>query len=109
MAKADTTSLQSIHDQLGSVLEARVTELMTQIKTAQALTRQIARTEEEIERQRMLRERLEGDLGPLKHEAASLATETEALRAELEDVSDAVDRLSAIRDELKALAAATNG
>lgn len=109
MAQADDASLQAIHDQLGAALESRVTELMTHIKTAQALSRQIARTEEEIERQRLLREKLEADLGPQRELAARLASETEALQAELDGTTDVVERLEALKGELEQLQAGTEG
>ncbi len=107
MSKAETASLQSVQEQLQEILELRVTELMTQIKAAQAVSRQIARTEEEVERQRMLRERLEVEVGPLRREAAELTAETQALQAELDGVKSAVSRLREIRNELAALRSST--
>jgi len=98
-----TPSLQAIQDQLTAVLEERVTELMTQIKATQALSRQIARTEEEIERQRLLQERLEGELGPLRRESAQLQTQTSALQAEVDELLDSVSRMRNIREELLAI------
>ncbi|MCA9572169.1 MAG: hypothetical protein KC656_30225 [Myxococcales bacterium] len=103
MSNGDHMSLQAIHDQLGAVLEDRVTELMTHIKTAQALSRQIARTEEEIERQRRLRETLEADLGPMRKEADELAAATEQLASKVKGAKGAVERLKALRDELSAM------
>ena len=66
------TSLQAIQDQLSSILEEKITGLMTHIKASQALSRQIARTEEEVERQRLLRDQLEAELSPKRQEAAEL-------------------------------------
>lgn len=109
MSKADMPSqdqlpsLGAIHDQLGALLEARVTELMSEIKASQALTRQIARTEEEIERQRLLKDKLEGELGPLRQQADQLHADVTALRDEVDGVADAVARLEEIQSELAAL------
>lgn len=100
---ASSTSLQAIQEQLAAILEDRVTELMTQIKATQALSRQIARTEEETERQRLLQERLEAELGPLRHEAARLSTETQRLQGEVDELLDSVSRMRNIREELLAI------
>ncbi len=100
---ADKASLAAIQEQLSAVLEERVTELMSHLKASQTLTRQIARTEEEIERHRMLSERLAAELGPLRTEAARLSSETTALQAQFDDVSGSVARLKEIREELQAL------
>lgn len=100
---SEATNVRAIHDQLATLLEERVTELMTEIKTSQALTRQIARTEEEIERQQLLKDKLEAELGPMRARAADLAAETEELRGQLEDAGDVVARLTEIREELEAL------
>jgi archaellum component FlaC len=103
MTLSDNASLQAIQDQLSDLLEARVTDLMTQIKATQAISRQIARTEEEIERQQLLQERLETELGPLREEAASLRVETETLQSEVDDLLDNVSRMRNIREELLAI------
>jgi|JI10StandDraft_1071094.scaffolds.fasta_scaffold143915_2 chromosome segregation ATPase len=104
-----TPSLQAIQDQLTAVLEERVTDLMTQIKSTQALSRQIARTEEEIERQRLLQERLEAELGPLRHESAQLQAQTQALQGEVDELLDSVSRMRNIREELLAIKGGTPG
>ncbi|MCB9664566.1 MAG: hypothetical protein H6732_10680 [Alphaproteobacteria bacterium] len=106
---SEATNVRAIHDQLATLLEERVTELMTEIKTSQALTRQIARTEEEIERQQLLKDKLEAELGPLRTRAAELASETEELRTQLDDAGDLVARLGEIREELEALQAGGQG
>lgn len=103
MSNADHASLQAVHDQLSGILEDRVTELMTQIKTAQALSRQIARTEEEIERQQLLKEKLEGEIGPLTAKASALRGEVEALQASVDSAGGAAARLAEIKAELEAL------
>ena len=76
---------------------------MTQIKSTQALSRQIARTEEELDRQRLLQERLEADLAPLRSEATALSAETSALQAEVDALLDSVSRMRAIKEELLAI------
>lgn len=104
MSSHDTTpSLASIQDQLTAILEARVTELMAQVKTTQAISRQIARTEEEVERQRLLQERLEAELGPLRQEAARLSAETGTLQSEVDELLESVSRMRNIREELLAI------
>lgn len=103
MSQSDLPSLQAVQDQLTAILEARVTELMTQIKATQALSRQIARTEEEVERQRLLQEKLEADLAPLRQEAAELKTQNESLQAEVDDLLESVSRMRNIREELLAI------
>ena len=104
MARSDQgSSLQQIQEQLTAILEERVTELMTQIKTTQALSRQIARTEEEVERQRLLQEKLESELLPLREEAASLQAETATLQAEVDDLLAKVASFRSSREGLLAL------
>ncbi len=103
MSGSDTLSLQAIQERLSEILEERVTELMTQIKATQALSRQIARTEEEVERQRLLQEQMEAELGPLREEASQLKTETDALQAEVDELLDSVTRMRDIREELLAI------
>lgn len=106
MAKADTPSLQAIQEQLGAILEERVTELMAQIKATQALVRRVARTEEEIERQKLLAERLEAEVVPLREEASQLSEHTASLHAEVSQLAGATVRLRELRAELEALASA---
>lgn len=103
MTHSDHSSLQAIQEQLADVLESRVTELMTEIKASQALSRQIARTEEELDRQRMLRERLQADLQPLRDEAATLKSETSTLQGEVDDLLASISRMRNIREELLAI------
>lgn len=103
MPNADSPNLARIQDELSAVLEERVTELMTQIKATQALSRQIARSEEEIERQRMLQERLETELGPLRQEAASLQAETASLQSEVDELLESIAKMRNIREELLAI------
>ena len=100
---ATTHNLGQIEEQLKAVLEERLTDLMTQIKSTQALSRQIARTEEELDRQRLLQERLEADLAPLRSEATALQAETSALQAEVDALLDSVSRMRAIQEELLAI------
>jgi hypothetical protein len=100
---ATTHNLGQIEEQLKAVLEERLTDLMTQIKSTQALSRQIARTEEELDRQRLLQERLEADLAPLRSEATALSAETSALQAEVDALLDSVSRMRAIKEELLAI------
>lgn len=100
---ADKSSLHAIQEQLSAVLEERLTELMSHLKASQALTRQIARTEEEIERHRLLSERLATELGPLRTEASRLSAETTALQGQFDDVAGSVARLKEIREELRIL------
>lgn len=107
MPNADKPSLHAIQEQLSAVLEERVTELMTHIKASQGLARQVARTEEEIERHRALSARLASELGPLQQEAARLSAETAALQGQVTDASASVTRLREIREELHALAGRT--
>jgi archaellum component FlaC len=107
MSVSDNASLQAIQEQLSGLLEERVTELMAQIKATQALSRQIARTEEEIERQRLLQEKLENDLGPLREEAAALRAETESLQSEVDELLESVSRMRHLREELLAIKPST--
>ncbi len=100
---AHKPSLHAIQEQLSAVLEERVTELMSHLKSSQSLARQIARTDEEIERHRVLSERLATELGPLRAEASRLAAETHALQAQFDDVAGSVARLKEIREELRIL------
>lgn len=100
---SETLSLQAIQERLSAILEERVTELMTHIKATQALSRQIARTEEEVERQRLLQEKLEAELGPLREEATTLQAETDGLQAEVDALVDSVNRMRDIREELLAI------
>jgi archaellum component FlaC len=103
MSGSESLSLQAIQERLSAILEERVTDLMTQIKSTQALSRQIARTEEEVERQRLLQEKLQAELGPLREEASALKAETDDLQAEVDDLLDSVARMRDIREELLAI------
>lgn len=103
MSSADNLSLQAIQEQLNTILEARIVELMTHIKAAQSVARQIARTEEEIGRQKLLREQLESELGPLRAESAQLQGETEALQGEVDSLLESISRMRNIREELMAI------
>ena len=100
MSLSEPADLREVQEHLSAILEERVTDLMTQIKATQALSRQIARTEEEIERQQLLQERLETELGPLRDEVTSLKVETETLQAEVDELLDSVSRMRNIREEL---------
>lgn len=101
----DQPTLEAIQEQLGSVLESRVTDLMAAIKSTQALSRQLARTEEEIERHELLRDKLASELEPLRAAYATLAEEVAGLESAVSGLTDRVDRLGEIRDELTALRA----
>lgn len=108
MASAHNAQLQAIQDQLDGILEDRLTELMTQIKSAQGVARQIARTEEEIDRQQRLKEQLAAQLGPMRTEAEELRAETDALQAEVDALLESISRMKNIREELLAIKGATS-
>lgn len=103
MSGSESLSLQAIQERLSAILEERVTDLMTQIKATQALSRQIARTEEEVERQRLLQEKLQAELGPLREEASALKAETDNLQGEVDELLHSVARMRDIREELLAI------
>ena len=100
MPTADDSRLQTIQTELNAILEERITQLMSHIKAAQGVSREIARTEDEIRRQQILREQLQSELGPLKSEAESLVAETAQLQDEVDNLLASISKMRSIREEL---------
>ncbi len=95
-----TDRLDAIKAELNEVLEARIGHLLGVVRAAQAVTRQIVATDEEIRRQEQVREALEAELGPLKGTARDLSAANEELRSRVTAVRSDVDRMKSLRDEL---------
>ena len=100
MPTADDSRLQTIQTELNTILEDRITQLMAHIKSAQGVSREIARTEDEIRRQQSLKEQLGSELGPLRSEAESLKAETAQLQEEVDGLLASISKMRSIREEL---------
>jgi archaellum component FlaC len=100
MPTADDSRLQTIQTELNAILEDRITQLMAHIKAAQGVSREIARTEDEIRRQQALKEQLGSELGPMRSEAESLKAETAQLQEEVDGLLASISKMRSIREEL---------
>lgn len=100
---AKNPSLDQIHTQLNGILETRITELMASIKAAQALSQQIAMTDDHIRRQRTLKDHLQSELSPLQKEADDLSAETAALQQEVDGLVQSISKMRNLREELLAI------
>ena len=96
-------SLDEIQTQLNGILETRITELMASIKEAQALSQQIALTDDHIRRQRTLKEHLQSELAPLRQEADDLSSETATLQEEVDGLVQSISKMRNLREELLAI------
>ena len=96
----DADRLQTLTEEFEQVLEARITELLTHVKAAQALTARIATTQQEIRLQERLQEQLQADLEPLDRHASALESDSDKLKKRVEQLKDNVTKLRARRQGL---------
>lgn len=92
--------LATIQADLNTLLEQRIGDLLGVVRAAQEVTRQIVAAEEEIRRQTLIKDQLEGDLGPMKSQAAGLTAENRELKLRVDALKANVDRMRTLRDEL---------
>ncbi len=90
----DSDRMRAIHDELNGILEARITELLGQIKAVQEVTLQVVTAEQDIRRHQQMRHQLESELGPLQAETTESQARVDAMR-------DTVTRMRQLRDELQ--------
>jgi chromosome segregation ATPase len=95
-----TDRLDVIKAELNELLEARIGHLLGVVRAAQAVTRQIVATDEEIRRQEHVHEALEAELAPLKGTVHELAASNEELRGRVASARTNVDRMKSLREEL---------
>jgi len=96
----DADRLQTITQEFEQVLESRITELLTHVKAAQALTAHIATTHQEIRLQERLQEQLQSELEPLSRHASALDADAEKLKKRVEQLKENVVKLRARRQGL---------
>lgn len=96
----DNERLRAIQQELDGILEARITDLMTSIKSLREVTTRIATTELDIRRQEAMKQQLESELGPLENRAESLNHENAEIQAKVEQLRDTVQRMKKLREEL---------
>lgn len=91
---AETTArLAELRKELTTVLEARMSELLSLVRETEQETRQIVSTELDIARHERLRERLTQEHERLERKALELMSKVEAQREQNEDLKAAVSRL----------------
>lgn len=97
---AGAERLQAIQNELTDLLESRLGDLLGVIQATEEVTRQIVETEQEIQRQSSLRERLEAELPSLQTQKKGLSGETKELQNRVDGLKHKVDHLQALREEL---------
>jgi chromosome segregation ATPase len=99
MSTQSADRLNQISAELATLLEARISELVSAMKGAEQATRQIVSTEMEIARYRQVVEALTADRASIQKEATELGARAEAVRGEHAELVRGRDRL---RDEVTA-------
>jgi chromosome segregation ATPase len=92
----------TLKQELESLLEERISDLLCHVKVAQGVTRQILAAEEDIRRQQLLQASLEQELPPLEEEAEGLQAENSVLESKVEKLRDNVMRLRVLKGDLTA-------
>lgn len=96
----DADRLNQLTAEFEEILEARLTELLTSVKAAQAITAQIATTQQEIRVQERLQDQLRSELEPLDRHAAALGADADKLQQRVDQLKDNVVKLRARRQGL---------
>jgi chromosome segregation ATPase len=94
MATDSTDRLNQISLELASILEARIQELTSSMRAAEATTRQIVAAEMDIARYRHVQEASLPELEALKTETASAKAKADGLKAEQTRLQSERDQLS---------------
>jgi len=100
MASPDTDRLQTIKEDLNGILEERITDLMSHVKAAQEVTRQLAATELDIRHQTALQNQYEAELSGLVTESRDLKKGNSELEEKLEKMRANVARMKKLREDL---------
>lgn len=90
----DSDRMRAIHDELNGILEARITELLGQVKAVHEVTLQVVSAEQDIRRHEQMRQQLESELEPLQAENTDAQQRVNAMR-------ETVSRMRKLRDELQ--------
>lgn len=93
MSSQTTDRLNEISNELSSILEARIQELMEAMRKAEQATRRIVSTEMEIGRYTQLQESLGGEISGLTGELGSLRTRAEEVRSQHAGLTEERDRV----------------
>ena len=97
---SDSDRLAAIEEELGSILEERVTELLAHMRALREVTSQIAATEMDIRRQEHVHAQLESELGPLSARSEALDNENQEIQRRVDELRDNVSRARKVREEL---------
>ncbi|HHO54194.1 MAG TPA: hypothetical protein ENK18_25825 [Deltaproteobacteria bacterium] len=100
MNTASNERLQAIQKELNDMLEVRMGDLLGVVQATEEVTRQLVATEQEIQRQTALKERLETELPSLQTQRKGLQGETQDLQSRIDGLKSKVDHLQALREEL---------
>ena len=90
--------LDEIRVELGQILEARVSDLMTSVRESEEFTRRILAAELEMARARQLREDLDGEVKRVQQDLDALRARAEEVRSEHTD--GLADR-QVVREEIR--------
>jgi chromosome segregation ATPase len=105
MSTASTERLDAIRVELGTILEAKVSELMTTMRQSEELTRRILASELEASRAKNLREDLETQTEAVQQDLDALHAGAEQVREQhrttLKERDDTQDELHRMRLEIE--------
>ena len=89
--------LQSLRQELESLFEHRIGDLLGQVKAVQSVTRQILAAEEDIYRQEYMQQQLMEELTPLESSASALETENKELASKVATLRANVERMKDLK------------
>lgn len=95
-----TDRMEEIKDELNSVLEARIGDLLGSIRATHEVAQRLASTEDEIRRNSALKARLEEELGPLTDASRELETENGDLQAKVDKLQENVEKMRQLKAQL---------
>jgi len=98
--KATSDRLSAIEGELRSILEERLSELMTSVRDTEATSRRIVQAEMELAQNRSIRENLEGEIERLRGDVGALRTRVDEARGAHTNLWEERDNL---REELQAV------
>lgn len=97
---SESDRLHTLQSELESALEHRITELLTHVKATQAITAQLATTQQEIRVQERLKEQLSAELQPLSEHATALEGDAEKLADRIDKLKENILRMKTQRKGL---------
>lgn len=96
----DTDRLRAIKDELDTILESRITDLLAHMKALREVTSQLSATELDIRRQEALKNQLEREVAPLSAQAEGLERENADIQRKVDGLRENVGRMRKLREEL---------